>query len=314
LFEYDQAFIRAGSKPEVAREYVVALQKARLPEPALRLANQRPGLIDPVTLRRLEGDLAAERVRLAELATRSEKERYVIADRALADYDKLLATWTPDASAHDDVIRWRIDRMGALKARARTADVINEYQKLQSEGVKIDLRLALGRRVVSGSAPARSLYRPVSPGAVGPDADVGDRLEDTTALFYSLLESDRADEARKVAEDWPRPRNRASNSRACRSATPTMSGWTPSNSRRRPAPTARPAARRRAPADTGRSGPGNIGLRLAQADLYLARQWPRRAENQPQGNREHGPARHGPGSGSGAHRDGPCRNGGKWMR
>ena len=60
LFEYDQAFKRAGNKPEVAREYVVALQKARLPEPALRLANQRPGLIDPVTLRRLEGDLGED--------------------------------------------------------------------------------------------------------------------------------------------------------------------------------------------------------------------------------------------------------------
>ena len=56
----------------------------------MRLARQRPGLLDPVTLRRLEGDLAAERVRLAELATRSEKERYVIADRALADYDQLI--------------------------------------------------------------------------------------------------------------------------------------------------------------------------------------------------------------------------------
>ena len=89
LFEFDQAFIRAGDKPEVAREYIVALQKARLPEPALRLAAQRPGLLDPVTQRRLEGDLAAERVRMAEFATRTEKERYVIADRALQDYDKI---------------------------------------------------------------------------------------------------------------------------------------------------------------------------------------------------------------------------------
>lgn len=56
LFEFDQAFIRAGDKPEVAREYIVALQKARLPEPALRLAAQRPGLVDAVTQRRLEGD------------------------------------------------------------------------------------------------------------------------------------------------------------------------------------------------------------------------------------------------------------------
>lgn len=38
LFEYDQAFSRAGSRPEIAGEYIIALQRARLPEPALRLA------------------------------------------------------------------------------------------------------------------------------------------------------------------------------------------------------------------------------------------------------------------------------------
>ena len=153
LFEFDQAFIRAGDKPEVAREYIVALQKARLPEPALRLLGQRPGLLDPVTQRRLEGDLAAERVRMAEFATRSEKERYVIADRALADYDKLLAPWTPDATAHDDVVRWRIDRLGALKARARTAEVIREYQKLTPKACRFRPTPCVGwRRPTSTSA------------------------------------------------------------------------------------------------------------------------------------------------------------------
>ena len=39
--------------------------------------------------------------------------------------------------------------------------------------------------------------------------------------------------------------------------------------------------------------PGNIGLRLAQADLYLARGWPRRCREPAQGNREHGAAGHG---------------------
>lgn len=257
LFEYDQAFIRAGSKPEVAREYVVALQKARLPEPALRLVRQRPGLIDPVTQRRLEGDLAAERVRLAELATRSEKERYVIADRALADYDQLLATWTPDAAAHDDVTRWRIDRMGALKARARTADVISEYQKLQAEGVQIPT-YAL-RWVAASYLDQRQpeistdLYRQV---LAAPDADVGDRLEDTTALYYSLLESDRAAEARKVAEDLqiPAPAHRTQGF-ADRQPQRRMDG--------RPATRGagrhlrfRFAPRRRAFAGAGRSGAG----------------------------------------------------------
>lgn len=137
LFEFDQAFIRAGNQPEVVREYLIALQRARMPEPALRLSARHPGLLDPVTQRRLEGDLAAERVRLAEFPTRSESERFVIADRALKNYDQLLATWTPDASAHDDVVRWRIDRLGALKARARTAEVLHDYEALQAQGVQL---------------------------------------------------------------------------------------------------------------------------------------------------------------------------------
>ncbi|MFJ2537200.1 poly-beta-1,6 N-acetyl-D-glucosamine export porin PgaA [Pseudomonas sp. NPDC087614] len=281
LFEYDQAFIRAGNKPEVAREYVVALQKARLPEPALRLAHQRPGLIDPVTLRRLEGDLAAERVRLAELATRSEKERYVIADRALADYDKLLATWTPDATAHDDVIRWRIDRMGALKARARTADVIAEYEKLQAEGVTVP---TYAQRWVASSyldqrepEIATDLYRQV---LSAPDADVGDRLEDTTALYYSLLESDRADEARTVAEDAAKSQRPRIELKGLPIGNPNDE-WMDAQQLAAQAGTYAsdlPHGEERLQVLVGQA-PGNIGLRLAQADLYLARNWPRRAEN-----------------------------------
>jgi biofilm PGA synthesis protein PgaA len=282
LFEYDQAFVRAGNKPEVAREYVVALQRARLPEPALRLANQRPGLIDPVTLRRLEGDLAAERVRLAELATRSEKERYVIADRALADYDKLIATWSADPQAHDDVIRWRIDRMGALKARARTAEVISEYQKLQTEGVKIPT-YAL-RWVASAYLDQRQpeisaeLYRQV---LAAPDADVGDRLEDSTALYYSLLESGRSEEARKVADDLAKSQKPRIELKGLPVGNPNDE-WMDAQQLAAQSGTYGsdlPHGEERLQALVDQA-PGNIGLRLAQADLYLARDWPRRAELQ----------------------------------
>ncbi|MHC8384375.1 poly-beta-1,6 N-acetyl-D-glucosamine export porin PgaA [Pseudomonas sp. LB3P14] len=282
LFEYDQAFIRAGNKPEVAREYVVALQRARLPEPALRLAHQRPGLIDPVTLRSIEGDLAAERVRLAELATRSEKERYVIADRALADYDTLIATWSADPRAHEDVVRWRIDRMGALKARARTAEVITQYQKLLAEGVKIPT-YAL-RWVASSYLDQREpeiatdLYRQV---LVAPDADVGDRLEDSTALYYALLESDKADEARKVAEDLAKTQRPRVELKGLPVGDPNDE-WMDAQQLAAQAGTYGsdlPHGEERLQTLVDQA-PGNIGLRLAQADLYLARDWPRRAENQ----------------------------------
>jgi biofilm PGA synthesis protein PgaA len=282
LFEYDQAFVRAGNKPDVAREYVVALQRARLPEPALRLANQRPGLIDPVTLRRLEGDLAAERVRLAELATRSEKERYVIADRALADYDKLIATWSANPQAHDDVTRWRIDRLGALKARARTAEVISEYQKLLAEGVQIP---TYALRWVASSyldqrqpEVATDLYRQV---LVAPDADAGDRLEDSTALYYALLESDRAEEARKVADDLAKSQRPRIELKGLPVGNPNDE-WMDAQQLAAQAGTYGsdlPHGEERLQTLVDQA-PGNIGLRLAQADLYLTRDWPRRAETQ----------------------------------
>ncbi|MBU6958550.1 poly-beta-1,6 N-acetyl-D-glucosamine export porin PgaA [Pseudomonas sp. CVAP len=282
LFQYDQAFVRAGNNPDVAREYVFALQRARLPEPALRLARQRPGLIDPTVLRHIEGDVAAERVRLAELATRSEKERYVIADRALADYDQLLKTWTPDAQAHDDVVRWRIDRMGALKARARTAEVISGYQQLIGEGAKIPT-YAL-RWVAAAYLDQRQpevavdLYRQV---LSAPDADVGDRLEDSTALYYALLESNQPVEARKFAETLAQSQKPRIELKGQPVGDPNDK-WM--DAQQLAAQAGRhgadlPSAEQRLAALVDQA-PGNVGLRLAQADLYRARDWPRRAETQ----------------------------------
>jgi len=281
LFEFDQAFVRAGNKPDVAREYIFALQRARLPEPALRLARQRPGLIDPVAMRRLESDVAAERVRLAEFSTRSENERYVIADRALADYDQLLSTWTPDPQAHDEVTRWRIDRMGALRYRARTAEVVSEYHKLVAEDVTIPtyaLRWVAAAYLDQRQPEiATDLYRQV---LAAPDADVADRVEDTTALYYALLESERPEEARKVADDLAKNEN----PRVQLSGQPIgdpSDDWMDAQLLAAQAGTytddlAGSEQRLAALVD---QAPGNIGLRLAQADMYLARQWPRRAEN-----------------------------------
>lgn len=280
LFEFDQAFIRAGDKPEVAREYITALQKARLPEAALRLSAQRPGLLDPVTQRRLEGDLAAERVRLAEFATRTEKERYVIADRALQDYDKLLARWTPDASAHDDVVRWRIDRLGALKARSRTADVIREYQTLNGEGVQLP---TYALRWVAASyldqrqpEKAEPLYRQV---LTAPDADASYRVDDSTALFYALLESDKVEDARAVAQDLANSQNPRVELKGLPIGNPN-DNWMDAQQLSAQAGTYGgdlPGSEVGLEALVAKA-PGNVGLRLAQADMYRARDLPRRAE------------------------------------
>ncbi|KAA6182713.1 poly-beta-1,6 N-acetyl-D-glucosamine export porin PgaA [Pseudomonas veronii] len=281
LFEFDQAFIRAGDKPDVAREYIVALQKARLPEPALRLSAQRPGLLDAVTQRRLEGDLAAERVRMAEFATRSEQERYVIADRALQDYDKLLTRWTPDPTAHDDVVRWRIDRLGALKARARTAEAIREYETLKGEGVQLPTYAV---RWVAASyldqrqpEKAEPLYRQA---LAAPDADPADRVEDSTALFYALVESDRALDAREVADNLAKSENPREELKGLPIGNPNDS-WMDAQQLAAQAGTYSndlPGSEAGLEALV-RKAPGNVSLQLAQANVYRARDWPRRSES-----------------------------------
>ncbi|MGC5703866.1 poly-beta-1,6 N-acetyl-D-glucosamine export porin PgaA [Pseudomonas sp. NFXW11] len=280
LVEYDQAFIRAGDRPEVLREYIYALQRARLPEPAMRLAQQHPGLIDPVIQRRIQGDLAAERVRLSELASRSEKERFVVADRALADYDALFAAWGKDPQAQEDLTRWRIDRMGALKSRARTAEVISEYEQLTASGVSIPT-YAL-RWVASAYLDQRrpeeaaELY----PKALrAPDADSAYRVEDTTALYYALLESDRPDEAQQVASDLANsepqriqltgqtigdPNDDWLDAQLLAAQAGTYANNLPDSEQRLD--------------DLASKAPGDVNVRLAQANLYLARFWPRRAE------------------------------------
>ncbi|WP_339469048.1 poly-beta-1,6 N-acetyl-D-glucosamine export porin PgaA [Pseudomonas sp. EL_65y_Pfl1_R83] len=280
LFEFDQAFIRAGDKPEVAREYLVALQKARLPEAALRLSAQRPGLVDPVTQRRLEGDLAAERVRMAEFATRTEKERFVIADRALADYDRLLARWAPDASAQGDVMIWRIDRLGALKARARTAEVIREYEALKAEGVQLPtyaLRWVaaayLDQRLPEKAAP---LYRQAVTAA---DADPGDHVKDSSALFYALLENDQVAEARAVADNLARTEKPRVELKGLPIGNPNDE-WMDAQQLAAQAGTYGDdlETSEESLETLGNKAPGSIGVRLAQAEMYRAREWPRRAE------------------------------------
>ncbi len=209
LFEFDQAFIRAGDKPEVAREYIVALQKARLPEPALRLSAKRPGLVDAVTQRRLGRRPCRRACGAWPSSPRAAKrERYVIADRALQDYDKLISRWAPDATAKDDVIRWRIDRLGALKARARACRGDPRLPNPHQRRVQLP---TYALRWVAGSyleqrqpEKAEPLYRQV---LTAPDTDASYRVDDSTALFYALLESDKVDEARQVANNLAKEQN-----------------------------------------------------------------------------------------------------------
>ena len=120
----------------VEREYVFALQRARMAGAALTHATRRPELYTEAQMRRLQADALAEQVRLASMPTRNEADRFAIADRVLARYDTLIPAWsTQGDETRDDVIRARIDRLHALHARYRMRDLASEYEALRAEGV-----------------------------------------------------------------------------------------------------------------------------------------------------------------------------------
>lgn len=70
-------------------------------------------------------------VRLADVPARTETERLQLA-QALNRYDELLSRWQNEPQAAEDVIRARVDRLGALHAHGDYPQVIREYQALTS--------------------------------------------------------------------------------------------------------------------------------------------------------------------------------------
>lgn len=205
LHQADQALTIAPGTPYVLREYIDALSRARMAEQALALARQHPDLYNAAQLRRFEADAVAQQVRLASMPTRSEAERFVIADRALARYADLIPAWQAlGEPAQADVLRARIDRLHALHARVRMADLVAEYEALRAQGVAVP-RYALND-VASAylylrqPEKARDLYREVAADDAWRQDDPEDRLSTETGLYYALAEAEQFDQTAPVTD------------------------------------------------------------------------------------------------------------------
>src|SRR3546814_2050241 len=97
-----------SSDLDLRRARILALGRAGLAAPALRLAE--PGLFDASQQRQIEAGAAAELVRLAPMPSRNEAERFVVADRAIARLDTLIARWrTEGDGAPEDIRRARLE-------------------------------------------------------------------------------------------------------------------------------------------------------------------------------------------------------------
>lgn len=282
LAELDRAQALAPERRDILREYLSALQRAGLPLAAGTLADRHPGLLGAEQRRSLEADLLAERVRLAGAPTRREDERFVIADRALAHAEQLLEDWQGLEDAAQQRLRVRIDRLGALHARVRMAELVDEYRRLQAEQVELP---AYAQRWVASALlylrqpqEAARLYRQILGDASAADPE---RYGDHQALYYALLESGALDEAgaiaQRLAEQQPRRLRQKGvpdgvlneawlSAQALRAAAHLNMDDTP--------------AAEQAFAELSDSVPNNTWLRSSLAGIYQARGWPRRAERE----------------------------------
>ncbi|MCS2163929.1 poly-beta-1,6 N-acetyl-D-glucosamine export porin PgaA [Scandinavium sp. H11S7] len=132
LFSITKARDKDSENKAVKSDLLDAWSTNKIPAPALSLS--RTMNLPAEDTRRLELNAAAELVRLADLPSRGEAERFQVADRALARYDQLLNQWQSIPEAQDDCRLARLDRLGALLARKRFAEVVSEYESLKADG------------------------------------------------------------------------------------------------------------------------------------------------------------------------------------
>jgi len=210
LYHTDQAMNIAPQANWIEDEYIRALSRAGLAEQALERA-RKTGRFRGGELRGMEANVAALKTRLAAMPTRSEGERFVIADRALALYEQMMADWQRQGeAAKADLIRIRIDRLAALHARMRMADLVREYEILKAEGVQIPTwalsNVASAYLYMRQPEKARDIYYavladieantpPEEREHLGP---ANARLANDIALLYALVEAEQFDELEEV--------------------------------------------------------------------------------------------------------------------
>ncbi|GLC95562.1 poly-beta-1,6 N-acetyl-D-glucosamine export porin PgaA [Cupriavidus sp. TA19] len=288
LFEADQAYTRAPKRADAVRAYVAALQRAGLADAALRVAGEHPALFDSAARQTLELDAAAELVRLADMPTRMEAERFAIADRALARYDALLPVLQGQGAkaGQGETLyrRARIDRLGALHARFRMQDVVDSYEALRAEDVAVPVYalgdVASAYLYLRHPEQATELFRQVREAyPLGLDPET--RLKAQTGLYYANAEAEAFEPAGEVVSEarteqpqwlWVRGQPTRQPNDLWLSAEQTAT-----RARLQADDTVQAQQRTE---DLVRNAPGHSGLRAGLANVYLARGWPRAAEQE----------------------------------
>lgn len=259
-----------------------AMAANRISGPAVELSQNSP--LPDALARQLQLDAVAQTVRASFTPTRNEEERFLVADKALAEYDRLIAAWRADPQAQGDVRRARIDRLGALVIRKHTDEAIKEYESLEADGQPVP---GYAKRWIASAWLAEeqpdkaesmleALYFPRGPLPVTPLT-----MDDQQELFYARLDNNHFDEAKQqvdtLIKESPYLR------RVYGSPTPQPNdNWLLGQALLTEyfvATDDLPAAETHAE-KLARTGSGNQALRIAYASVLLARGLPRAAERE----------------------------------
>ena len=269
----------APRNAEVLQQNMALLPQLNMSYAALNMALAHPELVTRAQLRSLQAARGAELVGLAEIESRNERTRFDVSDRALAYYAPLLTAWRSDSEAGADLVRIRIDRLGALHTRFHMQALITEYEALLREGVPVP---AYAKRWAASAymylrqpEQALVLYRELD---TLPDRSEELRVQDAVSLIYALVETEQLDEAVALADQ------------AAQNQGPTryLEGAAPvENDLLMDAKVQAalvhsfaedmPQAQQRMESML-EMAPGNQGLRTTLAGLYRARSQPRRSE------------------------------------
>lgn len=259
-----------------------AMSANRISGPAAALAQSYPP--SDAMARQLELDAVAQTVRAAFTPARNEEERFLVADKALARYDTLMAAWKDNPEAQRDLRRARIDRLGALVVRKRAAEAIDDYEALSRDGQPIPdyARRWIASAWLTRQQPDKAesmleaIYYPHGPLAVTPLT-----RDDQQELFFARLDNNHFDAAKQQLDTWIKetPWQR----RVYGSPTPQPNdNWFVAQTMLTEyfvAVADLPAAQKQAEM-LARSGSGNQELRIALASVLLARGLPRTAERE----------------------------------
>ncbi len=134
---YEMAVRVAPQNTQALEGLARAYSRAGMPEQAIKLSDQHPGLISAHEQRRMQSDVAANLIR-SGMNPPTEAERYGMTDQAITMLNEHVEHWSklgPDAQ--QDVVRARLDRVIALRNRNLMQEVVAQYHALQQDGITI---------------------------------------------------------------------------------------------------------------------------------------------------------------------------------